>query len=150
MRTLAFVAGLLFALVGIAAPVPKGIKKTPPSLDGDWRMESMEVNGKMNPPTPREYNIWKVKGEAMQLVREGDTTKEGVYPCRLVSNQPAEGLATFEYTVQQNSYNRRGVCELDGDTLRVAFEFDASKPPTDLKSGPKATVYTFKRLGEGK
>jgi hypothetical protein len=92
-----------------------------------------------------DYLLWRVSGDTMQLVREGDTSKEGVYPCRLVSEAKEAGPRTFEYKVDANGYHRRGVCELDGDTLRVAFHSDSNTPPAEVKSGPKATVYTFKR-----
>ena len=89
----------------------------------------------------------------MQLVREGDATKEGVYPCRFVSELRDDGPRTFEYKVDQNGYHRRGVCELDGDTLRVAFgstAADAGKPPAAVKSSDSVTVYTFNRVPDTK
>lgn len=141
-------AAVLVASGGLAAPVPKAAKKNA-SLDGDWRIESHELNGKASPPPPKDYNLWKVAGDTLQLVREGDTTTEAVYPCKLVSEAKDGGPHTFEYTVNANGYHRRGVCEVDGDTLRVAFGStadDAGKPPTEVKSTEKVTVYVFKRV----
>lgn len=144
MRTL--LALLLVAPALVAAPVPKAIKRTAATIDGDWRMESSEINGKMNPPPGRDYNLWKVQGDTMTLVRENDAAGAGAYPCRFTSEQSGDGARTFEYTVDKNKYHRRGVCELDGDTLRVAFSSDAGTPPAEVKSGPNVTVYTFKRV----
>jgi uncharacterized protein (TIGR03067 family) len=149
VRTL--VALLLFAAPLLAAPVPKALKAKPPaSLDGRWKMESQEANGKSGPPSERDYNTWVVAGDTMHLVRDGDATKEGVYPCRFVSDPRDDGPRTFEYKVDQNGYHRRGVCELDGDTLRVAFSGDANTRPAAVQSSDTVTVYTFKRVPDTK
>lgn len=144
---------LLIAAPLIAAPVPKALKRPPASLDGRWRVESHEENGRVMPPPKGDYNLWVVAGDTMQLVREGDTTKEGVYPCRFVSEPRDDGPRTFEYKVDSNGYHRRGVCELDGDTLRVAFGSTADaagQPPAAVKSGDGVTVYTFRRVTDTK
>ena len=144
---------LVFAAPLFAAPVPKALKKAPATIEGRWRLESQEANGRPTAPSKGDYNLWVVAGDTMQLVREGDATKEGVYPCLFVSQLRDDGPRTFEYKVDQNGYHRRGVCEVDGDTLRVAFGStadDAGKLPAAVKSSDSVTVYTFKRVPDTK
>ena len=140
MRTL--VALLLLTCPLVAAPVPKALKKTPASLDGSWRWESQETNGKVSPSSKGDYCLWKVAGDTMTLSTEKGTMKDE--PCKFVSATNADGVRAFEYTVNVNSYHRRGVCELDGDTLRVAWTTH------DTPAVTNGVVYVFKRVTDSK
>ncbi len=148
MTPRAFVALLLLALPLFAAPVPKALKKTPASLDGHWRWESQETNGKVSAAPPSDYCLWKVAGDTMTLSTEKGTMKDE--PCQLVSATNADGVRAFEYKVNSNGYHRRGVCEVDGDTLRVAYKGDSKVPPPAVKGDKDVTVYVFKRVTDSK
>ncbi len=139
---------LLFALPLAAAPVPKALKKAPASLEGNWRWESQETNGKVSPAPPSDYCLWKVAGDNMTLSTEKGTMKDE--PCGLVSATNADGVRAFEYTVNSNGYHRRGVCEVDGDTLRVAYTHDNKVPPAAVKGDNGGVVYVFKRVIDSK
>jgi uncharacterized protein (TIGR03067 family) len=141
---------LLSALPLVAAPVPKAVRKASASLDGSWRMVAAERNGKLDPPPEKDYNLWVVAGDTMQLVREKDDSKEGVYACQFISGVNEGGLRTFEYVVHANKHHRRGVCEQDGDTLRVAFSHDTDTPPAEVKGGKRVTVFHFQRVTDPK
>ncbi|MCU0704312.1 MAG: hypothetical protein MUF18_10090 [Fimbriiglobus sp.] len=143
MRTL--LALLVFAFPLLAAPVPKALKAKPVSIDGDWRWETQEANGQVSPAPKGDYLLWRVAGDTMTLIRESGGP-EGVYTCRFVSEERPDSPRTFEYKVDRNGYHRRGVCELDGDTLRVAFGDNSNIPPAEVKSGPKTSLYVFKRV----
>lgn len=140
---------MLIAATLSAAPVPKALKKAT-GIDGDWRMESTERNGKMGQPPGGDYNLWRVHGETIDLVREPEPGRpdrgDNIYPCQFVSEIRPEAPRTFEYKVLKNGYHRHGVCELDGDTLRVAFSSDAKSPPTAVQSSNTVTIYVFKRV----
>ncbi|MFY7954053.1 MAG: hypothetical protein ACOVT5_16240 [Armatimonadaceae bacterium] len=146
MRTLLALLSLAAPLA--AAPVPKALKKTPASLDGNWRWESQEKNGKVSQASPSDYCLWKVAGDTMTLVTEKGTMKDE--PCGFASATNADGVRTFEYRVNSNGYHRRGVCELDGDTLRVAYTADNNVPPKAVKGEDGVTVYTFRRVTDSK
>ncbi len=143
---------LLFAVPVFAAPVPKALKQAPATIEGGWRMQSQETGGRQNLPGKGDYNLWKVDGDTMTLIREDNAGKDGVYPCRFTSETNTDGVRTFEYKVDQNGYHRRGVCELNGDTLRIAFGTDNKTPPAAVKSEPGSgvTVYTFQRVTDSK
>ncbi len=133
----------------LAAPVPKALVKKAVSVDGDWRWESQEQNGNVSPAPKSDFCLWRVAGDTMTLVQTQGTSKDE--PCGLVCEPKGEGgLRSFEYKVRSNGYHRRGVCQVDGDTLRVAFGSNNDTPPVDLKSGPNVSVYTFKRVTDSK
>lgn len=140
---------LVFTAVPVfAAPVPKALKKPPVSLDGDWRWETQERNGQISPASQSDFRLWRVAGEAMTLIQEQGTSKDE--PCRFVSESKDDSLRSFEYKVNSNGYHRRGVCELDGDTLRVAFSNNPATPPAAVKSTNDVSVYTFRRVTDTK
>jgi uncharacterized protein (TIGR03067 family) len=140
------------SVTAVAAPVPKALKKPAVTIEGSWRMQSQESGGQPTPPNKGDYNLWVVDGGTMTLIREDNAGKEGVYPCRFTSETNGDGVRTFEYKVDQNGYHRRGVCELDGDTLRVAFGTDSKTPPKAVKGegGSGVTLYTFQRVTDSK
>jgi uncharacterized protein (TIGR03067 family) len=138
----------LLTLPLAAAPVPKALKKPAATLDGHWRWESQETNGQVSQAPASDYCLWQVAGDTMTLVNEKRTLKDE--PCGFVSEVKGDGVRTFEYKVNSNGYHRRGVCELDGDTLRVAYTGDNAAPPPAVKSGPGVTVYTLRRVTDSK
>jgi uncharacterized protein (TIGR03067 family) len=135
---------LLFALPLAAAPVPKAVKKSPATLEGHWRWESQETNGRVTAAPPSDYCLWKVAGDTMTLTSEQGKMKDE--PCRFETATNGDGVRTFDYTVNSNGYHRRGVCELDGDTLRVAYTSDNKVPPAAVRGDNGVTIYVFKRV----
>ncbi len=130
-----------------AAPVPKGLKKPEAKLEGDWRLETEEQNGKVGQRSG-SHNLWRVTDGQMTLIAENiPQGQKKEYPTVLVSAAVDGGsLRTFDYTVVENKYQRNGVCELDGDTLRIAFGKDAKARPDKLTSENGGYLYTFKRV----
>jgi uncharacterized protein (TIGR03067 family) len=144
MLRLTFAALLSFAALAPAAPVPKGMKKQPPSLDGRWQWETQESDGKVSPASTTDYTLWVVDGDTMTLTRQKNGQKDEV-PCGFVGDLADDGQRKFEYKVTSNGYHRRGVCELvDADTLKVAWS------PHDKPGVKNGLVYTFKRMPAGK
>jgi uncharacterized protein (TIGR03067 family) len=144
-----FLAFLTVALPLAAAPVPKALVKKVARIDGDWRWESQDNNGNVSPAPKSDFCLWRVAGDTMTLIQEQGASKDE--PCGFVCEPKGEGgLRSFEYKVRSNGYHRRGVCELDGDTLRVAFNSNSDSPPEAVKSGPSVSVYTFKRVTDTK
>lgn len=138
---------LLAASFAAAAPVPKGLKKPQASLDGDWKLEAEERDGQAGQRSG-SHNLWRVTDGQMILIAEhGAQGQKAEYPTVLVT-APVEGgsLRTFDYTVVENKYQRNGVCEVDGDTLRVAFGKSPTARPDKLTSENGGYLYTFKRV----
>ena len=145
-RTLALLV-LLSTAFAVAAPVPKGVKKKEASLEGDWRLEAEERDGKAGQRTGT-HNLWRVTDGQMTLIAENNPQgQKKEYPTALVT-APVDGtsLRTFDYTVLENKYQRNGVCELDGDTLKIAFGKTPTTRPDKLTSENGGYLYTFKRV----
>lgn len=141
IRTLMTLAALIAPTLS-AAPVPKANK--PATLDGDWKWESQERNGQVSPPPQGDFLLWRVEGDTMTLIDESGKLKEE--PCEFVGEQSPDGPRKFEYKVKSNGHHCRGVCEVAGDTLRVAFGSDNAKPPGEVKSSGSVSVFTLKRV----
>lgn len=136
---------LLLACAAVAAPVPKALKK-PATLQGDWRIVGEERNGQPAPRGTSSTSLWRVSEGRLVLISEGRTGPDREFDGVLITT-PGDGTrpGAFEYTLHRNGYNRRGVFELDGDTLRVAFGKDPKTPPERLTSDASGYLYTFER-----
>ena len=133
---------LLLGAAALAAPVPKAVKKPVESLDGVWKIETEERDGQASPRASSDYNVWRVTGGQLVLV----SAQRDEYTAALTSEELDGGLRSFEYTGAANGYHRRGVYQLDGDTLQIAFSLDPKTRPVKMTSENKGFVYTFKRV----
>jgi uncharacterized protein (TIGR03067 family) len=144
--TRAALLALALTTAAVAAPVPKPLKAKPVSLNGEWEMVSEERDGTADVPRSSRYKSWRVSDGELVLMAEPGPQRDPVYRAKLTS-EPGEGGRpwTFEY-VGENGYHRRGVCELDGDTLKVSFAKDPKARPEKLTSEAGGYLYTFKRV----
>ena len=148
-RVAALVVLLAVAGSGVAAPVPKALKAKPATLDGEWELTGEERDGNANAKRSSRYNRWQITGNVLVLMADPSPQRDPLYRATLDS-KPADGVPrTFEYT-GENGYHRRGVCEVDGDTLRVGFVPQGKEIPDNLELKNGLTVYELKRLKDDK
>jgi uncharacterized protein (TIGR03067 family) len=138
---------IVLAVPAFAAPVPKGVKKKEVTLEGDWRLDTEERDGKVGQRTG-SHNLWRVTDGQMTLIAENNPQgQKKEYPTALVTAAvDGTSLRTFDYTVLENKYQRNGVCAVDGDTLKIAFGKEPKTRPDKLTSEGGGYLYTFKRV----
>ncbi len=138
---------LLLASVSVAAPVPKGMKAKPPTMDGRWELVEQIVTGK-NDPNFAKW-MWEIDGEQLAYRRPDG---QGVYqpdkPNANASLKPAvDGKpGEFDYLYSKGGTTYRSLITLDGDDMIVCLRSGGGKDyPTEPKAGANVEFYRFKR-----
>jgi uncharacterized protein (TIGR03067 family) len=124
------------------ADLEKELKK----LQGTWTLESVEVGGKEQPAAD-------FKG--MTVIFEGDkfTVKAGDDVIQVGTDKldPSKSPKTVDFTVTEGLSKGAvmlGIYEISGDTLKVCFDPEGKKRPTEFKSasGSQTFVNVHKRV----
>jgi uncharacterized protein (TIGR03067 family) len=143
---------LLLASAAVAAPVPKGMKAKPPTMDGKWELVEQNHQNR-DEPTFSKW-MWVIDGEALSFCRPDG---QGVYQPSETNLQativPISGgkAGEMDYTLAGNGQPTlyRTLVELDGDELRVCFEnTNNAKRPTEVKPDSRILYFRFKRVTE--
>lgn len=138
----------------VAAPVPKSIKKAPPSLDGTWEVVEYHSNGrKVNSALTTR---WVIDGQTLQIER---INKGGggaiIRPANTIAYslvKPDGGADNaLDYTITYNNgvtppRTNPGIIETDGDTLKFAYSLTGGERPKDSTPAQGNMVYIFKRV----
>jgi len=144
----------LFCAVGFAASGGSGIladdkadlEKELRKFQGTWTFESSEAGGK-------ELAAGELKG--LILVFEGDkhTVKKGNEVIQVGTQKldPSKSPKAIDVTLTEGVNKGAvmlGIYEINGDTLKVCFDAEGKKRPTQFKSAPasKTFVNVHKRL----
>lgn len=140
------IAALLCASGLAAAADDKDVAKELEKFQGTWIFERVEGGG-------QEVPIVNFKG--MTVTFEGDTyiVKEGVELVQKAIQKldPSKSPKTFDVKVTQGT-NRGmvilGIYEISGDTLKVCFDPEGKKRPTEFKTqaGSQIGLVVHKRV----
>jgi uncharacterized protein (TIGR03067 family) len=140
----------LFCVVGFAASgamadekadVEKELKK----FEGTWTVESVVAGG-------MEIPIDNFKG--MTVIFEGDkyTVKIGDEVIQKATQKldPSKSPKTMDGTVSEGPHKGTvilGIYEISGDTLKICFDPEGKKRPTEFKTaaGSQTTLAVYKR-----
>jgi uncharacterized protein (TIGR03067 family) len=130
------------ARAGDKADVEKELKK----FQGIWTVELVEAEGK-------EIPIANFKG--MTVTFEGDryTVKMGDQVIQAATQKldPSKSPKTLDGTVAEGPHKGTvilGIYEISGDTLKVCFDPEGKKRPTEFKTaaGSQTTLAVYKRV----
>ena len=131
---------------GTRADDKEDVKKELKKFEGTWTVESMESGGK------------KIPAEAMKdvtLTFEGDkyTVKNGkdVIQVGMQKLDASKSPKTLDGTVIEGFGKGAvmpGIYEIDGDTLKVCYDEEGKKRPTEFKTaaGSQTTLAVYKRV----
>lgn len=141
----------LFCAVGFAASGNRAddkadLEKETKKFQGTWTFESSEAGGK-------KISADELKG--FILIFEGDkhTVKKGddVIQVGTQKIDPSKSPKTIDVTMTEGPSKGKvmlGIYEFDGDTLKVCFDSEGKKRPTEFRSaaGPGYFVNVHKRV----
>lgn len=118
------------------AEVVKELKK----LEGTWTFESVEAGGMKLPADQFKGMTVTVEGDKY-AVKMGDTVVEAA----TLKLDPSKSPKAFDSTVTEGPNKGKvylAIYEVSGDTLKVCFDEDGKKRPTEFKadSGGHALV----------
>lgn len=123
------------------ADVEKELKK----FQGTWTFESVEAGGKEIPAAQFEGITVTFEGNKYS-VKKGDE----VIQSATQKLDPSKSPKTLDATVTDGPNKGTvilGIYEISGDTLKVCFDPEGKKRPTEFKSGPGSqTLVVHKRV----
>jgi uncharacterized protein (TIGR03067 family) len=131
---------------GVRADDKADVEKELKKFQGTWTFESVEADGKEQPAD-------EFKG--MTLIFEGDkhTVKKGDEVIQVGTQKidPSKSPKTIDVTMTEGPNKGAvmlGIYEIRGDTLKVCFDPEGKKRPTEFKSasGSQTFVVVHKRM----
>jgi uncharacterized protein (TIGR03067 family) len=132
----------LFCAVGFAASGQSGsvadekadLEKEVRKFQGAWTFESSETGGK-------KLAIGDLKGLTLTFEGPKHTVKKGDEVIQVGTQKldPSKSPKTIDVTMAEGPSKGAvmlGIYEIDGDTLKVCFDPQGKKRPTEFKSAP--------------
>lgn len=132
----------LVALVGLAAHADD--KKDLKKFDGTWTFEAVEAGGKKLPADQLAGMTVTFDG-GKYAVKAGDKVAEAA----TLKLDPAASPKAFDSTVTEGPNKGNvilGIYEFSGDTLKVCFDPDGKKRPTEFMATGSQTLVVHKRV----
>ena len=144
----------LFCAVGFAASGGSGtladdkadLEKEVRKFQGTWTFESSETGGK-------ELPAGELKGLILVFEDDKHTVKKGNEVIQVGTQKldPSKSPKAIDVTLTEGVNKGAvmlGIYEINGDTLKVCFDAEGKKRPTQFKSAPasKTFVNVHKRL----
>jgi uncharacterized protein (TIGR03067 family) len=144
----------LFCAVGFAASGGSGaladdkadLEKEVRKFQGAWTFESSEASGK-------ELPAGELKGFIITFEGDKHTVKKGdeVIQAGTMKLDPSKSPKAIDVTITEGPEKGAvmlGIYELSGDTLKVCFDAQGKKRPTEFKSAPGSETFVnvHKRL----
>ena len=117
-------------LVDDKADLEKEVKK----FQGAWTIESSVTGGKEIPAGDLKEFILTFEGEKHTLKKGDEVIQVGTQKI-----DPSKSPKTIDVTMTEGPNKGAvmlGIYEIDGDTLKVCFDPQGKKRPTEFKSGP--------------
>jgi uncharacterized protein (TIGR03067 family) len=144
----ALVVLLLVASAGVAAPVPKSLKKSL-TLEGRWQAVTMTQGGadvsRANP------TVWDVRGDTVtRSFREPDGTLRADTTTATISWPDAARRDEIDYTLNYPGAKSlfRARLKLTADELVIRFADQDSPRPADLTDGRDGWYYVYRRAND--
>jgi uncharacterized protein (TIGR03067 family) len=122
----------------VAAPVPKDFKKPVPKLDGAWRLNGLELNGRQL--GGNQNAVWRFDGD--QLTIENPNALGATAP-RPITTDAKASPKHFQFG---NAGNQLGVYEIKGDALVICLSQQQGVRPPDAAGGQNVIRYLFTRV----
>jgi uncharacterized protein (TIGR03067 family) len=128
-----------FAAFGAPADEKADIEKEVRKLQGTWTFESSESGGK-------ELPIGELKGLVLTFEGQKHTVKKGDVVIQVGTQKldPSKSPKTIDVTMAEGPTKGAvmlGIYEINGDVLKVCFDPQGKKRPTEFKSTPGSEYF---------
>ena len=136
---IALIFAVGFAASGGRADDKPDVEKELKKFQGTWTFESSEMGGQKMPADELKTAVLTFEG-AKHTVKNGDK----VIQTGTQTIDPAKSPKTIDVTITEGPSKGTvmlGIYELDGDTLKVCFDFGGKTRPTEFKSPPGSQTF---------
>lgn len=108
-------------------------------FQGTWQVESKEIGG-MKVPV-EALTGWTVKydGDKAVVLLKGKVFRAGT-----IKLDPSKTPKTIDFTITEGDTKGRvmlGVYKIDGDILKVCFDYEGKKRPTEFNTTPETLTF---------
>ena len=133
---------VIFCAVGFTASGGSGaladdkvdLEKEVRKFQGIWTFESSNAGGKDLPAGELKGLILTFEGDKHTVKKDDQVIQVGTQKL-----DPSKSPKTIDVTLTEGLNKGTvmlGIYEIDGDTLKVCFDFEGKKRPTEFKSAP--------------
>jgi uncharacterized protein (TIGR03067 family) len=127
--------------LAVAAPAPKEApKKEPPTVVGDWVVETVVKGGQ---PKTEEDSALTFTADGKAVLKERGKTIEGTY-----TSDPKKDPAELDITLEVGGMRvtLSGIFKFDKDTLTLCLNFQGPRPKAfESAEGAMTVLLTLKR-----
>lgn len=141
----------LFCAVGLAgsgilADDKTDLEREVRKFQGTWTFESSEAGGKALPASELKGFILTFEGDKHTVKKGDEVIQSGIQKL-----DPSKSPKAIDVTMTEGVNKGAvmlGIYEIDGDTLKVCFDAEGKKRPTQFKSAPGSATFVnvHKRL----
>jgi uncharacterized protein (TIGR03067 family) len=133
-------------LVAAAADDKPDVAKETKKFQGNWTIESSETGGQKVPAEQLKELVLTFEGDKHTVKHGSDVVQAGTQTI-----DPAKSPKAIDVTITEGPSKGAvmlGIYEFDGDTLKVCFDPEGKKRPTEFKSpaGSMVFVNVHKRI----
>jgi len=141
MRTLTSVLALALPVVVFADD-----KAKPTKLDGTYTVVSGEHGGKPIPEADLKGSVVTFAGDR---ITGTDKDKKEFFAATFMVDTTAKPMKiVMTSTSPKAGEKAAGVIQVDGDTIRLAYNLPGGEPPTGFKTGEKQHLFVLKKVAK--
>jgi uncharacterized protein (TIGR03067 family) len=134
----------LACVVGIAASGARSdetadVEKEVKKFQGAWSFESVEAGGQKLPADDFKGVVLTFEGQKHTVRKDNEVLQVGTQKL-----DPSKSPKTIDVTMTEGPNKGTvmlGIYEIDGDTLKVCFDPEGKKRPTEFKSAPGSQTF---------
>lgn len=131
---------------GTLADDKAALEKEARKFQGTWTIESSEAGGQKLPADELKGIIVTFEGDKHTVKKGDEVIQSGTQKL-----DPSKSPKTIDVTMTEGVNKGAvmlGIYEIDGDTLKVCFDAEGKKRPTQFKSAPGSATFVnvHKRL----
>jgi uncharacterized protein (TIGR03067 family) len=128
-----------FAASGIQADDKADLEKEVKKFQGTWTIESSVTGGTELPADQLKGLVVVFEGDKHSVKKGDDVLQVGTQKL-----DPSKSPKTIDVTMTEGPSKGTvmlGIYEFDGDTLKVCFDSEGKKRPTEFKSAPGSQTF---------
>jgi uncharacterized protein (TIGR03067 family) len=136
----------LLALTTLPVLLAADDKAKPGKLDGTYTVVSGEHAGKAIPEDQIKGSVVTFTGD--RIVGTDKDRKEFFAATFMVDTTATPMKIVMTSTAPKAGEKAAGIIQVDGDTIKFAYNLPGGEPPTDFKTGEKQHMFVLKRMGK--
>ena len=121
-------------------------KAKPAKLDGTYTVVSGEHGGKTIPEDQIKGSVVTFTGD--RIVGTDKDRKEFFAATFMVDTTTTPMKIVMTSTSPKAGEKAAGVIQVDGETIKLAYNLPGGEPPTDFKTGEKQHMFVLKKMGK--